>query len=272
VEREALRQFEALAADHWWFRGRRAVFAQLLGAHLGQTRVRRALDVGCGAGSFVPVLRRFSDEVHGIDVALPDAPFAALGSRARASADRLPFADESFDLVCLFDVLEHLDDDKRALCEAFRVLRPGGLLVASVPAYAWMYANNDRIAGHRRRYVRRGLRLLAARARLRVERLTHVNVALFPLIAPCVLALKGLERLRLFGRDPRHTNLSLPLPAWAHGLLERAFRAELALSSRFDLPFGHSLLLIARRPQAGLARRASRTRSRLAGVLRRAAA
>src|SRR6185503_4599719 len=143
-------------------------------------------------------------------------PPALPGRVARASAEQLPFAGGTFDLVCLFDVLEHLDDDKKALGEAFRVLRPGGLVVASVPAYGWLYANNDRIAGHRRRYVRRGLRLLAARAKLRVERLTHVNVALFPLIAPCVLALKGLERLRLLGRDPRHTNLSLPMPAFAH--------------------------------------------------------
>jgi SAM-dependent methyltransferase len=270
MQREAVQQFEALSATHWWFRGRRAVFARLLGAHVGRTHLRRALDVGCGTGSFAPVLRGFCDEVHGVDLLPPPALPGTGGPLARASAEHLPFADQTFDLVSLFDVLEHLDDDKQALIEAFRVLRPGGLLVASVPAYGWLYANNDRIAGHRRRYARRGLRLLAARAKLRVERLTHVNVALFPLIAPCVLALKGLERLRLFGRDPRHTNLSLRMPAFAHRLLERAFRAELALSSRFDLPFGHSLFLIARRPQAGLARRARRTRSRLAGVLRRA--
>ncbi len=271
MEREAQEQFETLSATHWWFRGRRAVFAHLVGAHVGHTRLRRALDVGCGSGSFAPVLRGFCEEVHGVDLLPPPALPARDGSCTRASAEHLPFADETFDLVCLFDVLEHVDDDKQALSEAFRVLRPGGLVVASVPAYGWLYANNDRIAGHRRRYVRRSLRLLAARARLRVERLTHVNVALFPLIAPCVLALKGLERLRVLGRDPRHTNLSLAMPRFAHRLLERAFRAELLLSSRFDLPFGHSLFMIARRPQAGLAQRGKRTRSRLAGVLRRAA-
>jgi len=270
----AFRQIQDLERDHWWFRGRRRVYTSILEAHLGHARPLRVLDVGCGAGGFIESLATLADEVHAVDVEpaiLGRASERSLTSCTRGAAEALPYRDGSFDVVCLFDVIEHVDDDRAALREAFRVVRPGGLVVASVPAYPWLYANNDRVAGHRRRYTRGSLRLLAARSRLRIERLTHTNVVLLPLIAPAVLALRALESLHLFGSGSQHTNLSLPLPRFAHRVLEHAFTAELALSSRFDLPFGHSIVMIARRPQTSFGVRARRVRSKLAGRLRRAA-
>lgn len=251
-----------------WSRGRHAVLAHLLGAHVGHARLRRVLDVTCGTSGFDAFLREIADDVEEVDVELPRRdPFCP----TRAALHRLPFPDATFDMVCMIDVLEHLDDDKRAVCEAFRVLRPGGLLCASVPAGTWLEVHHLRGAS-RRRYSPRGLRLLIARARLRVERLTHTDVALAPLLMPLMLARRWLARLRILRAAPRDPRRRWPLPDWFHSILERAACAELTLASRFDLPLGDSLMLIARRPQAALARRARRTRSRLAGVLRRRAA
>jgi SAM-dependent methyltransferase len=270
----APRQTWNLERDHWWFRGRRRVYTSLLEAHLGHARPLRILDVGCGAGGFLESLATLADEVHAIDVEPADlgrASLRGLGTCARGAAEALPYRDATFDVVCLFDVIEHVDDDRAVLREAFRVVRPGGLVVASAPAYPWLHSDDDRVAGHCRRYTRGSLRLLAARARLRIERLTHTNVALFPLIAPAVLALRAVESLRVFGSRSARTNFGLPLPRLAHRAFERIFAAELGLSSRFDLPFGHSILMIARRPQTSFGVRARRVRSKLAGRLRRAA-
>lgn len=249
MEALALRQFERLERDHWWFRGRRKVYLGLLRHLLGCARPHRALDVGAGPGGFAAGLAELCDELVVLD---PD-PLALSGCRRRAAralradAARLPFADSSFGLVCLFDVLEHLDDDCLALREARRVLRPGGLLFASVPAWPFLYAQNDRIAHHRRRYTRSALAATTRAAGLEVVRNTHTNVLLFPLIVPAVLAAKGWEAVR-GQRASGRTNLSWPLPAAGHELCYRVFAAELPLVRRFDLPAGHSIVLGARRP------------------------
>ena len=250
----AHRQFRELERDHWWFRGRRRVYLGLLRHHLGGTRPRRILDVGAGAGGFLPGLAELGEEVAAVDL----DPAAASrchrrgpGAGLAADGQRLPFRDGSFDLVCLFDVLEHLDDDRAALGEAARVLRPGGLCFLSVPAHPFLYAANDRISGHRRRYTRDRVRQRIAECGLQLERCTGSNCLLFPLIAPAVLAARVVEAAaRGLGREAGYTNLSWPLPRPGHALLYRAFAAELPLARRFDLPLGHSIAAIARRPGA----------------------
>lgn len=271
MEREALDQFARLSQDHWWFRGRRAVYGAILAAHRGfAPKLECALDLGGGAGSMRPLLEAVADRVVALD---RDQGLLEAAGRASVQGDiaRLPFADASFDLVAAFDVLEHMPDEGAALREIERVLRPGGLLVASVPAHAWLYANNDRVAGHLRRYSRDSFVRTLASSRLRVEHATHANMLLFPLIAPAVLGLKALEACRLLGRDPRHTNLSLPLPRFAHRALEMAFRAELALQLRGGAPFGHSLFAIARRTQKSCVLRRVKARRAEEQVLPRAA-
>lgn len=95
----------------------------------------RILDVGCGLGLYVQRFRAFGDDVHGVDV---DAAKVGQASRTLpniqvASAEQLPYAEGTFDLVLLHEVLEHLEDDLAAVCEAHRVLRPRGRLVVFAP-------------------------------------------------------------------------------------------------------------------------------------------
>ncbi|HZM00468.1 MAG TPA: methyltransferase domain-containing protein, partial [Planctomycetota bacterium] len=220
----AFRQFAALEDRHWWFVGRRRLYPALLAAVLERDLGRppaglSVVDVGCGVGGFLAPLRRFG-AVLGLE---PDEGALAwcrqrgFARTAVASSAALPLADSSQDLLCLWDVLEHTPDDRAALVEARRCLRPGGHLALSVPAYPWLYSNNDRVARHYRRYTRPALRARLAEAGFELRKATYVNVALAPAIVPAVLLIKLKERL-IARADDATTNLSWPLPRPLHAL------------------------------------------------------
>lgn len=251
MEPVAYRQFRNLEEEHWWFRGRRTVYLGLLRHHLARAKPRRVLDLGCGVGGFLAGLTELGGSVVATDMDRESLRYCWERGFRRAVVSNgyaLPFADGSFELVCLFDALEHIPDEARALDEVVRVLAPGGRAVLSVPAYPFLFANNDRIARHCRRYTRGTLRRSLERAGLAVERNTHTNVLLFPVILPTVLLIKAWESLRQRAPDPERTNLSFPLPRTLQGALAGLFAAELPFTRRFDWPLGHSILAIARKP------------------------
>lgn len=251
MDQKAYEQFLGLERDHWWFRGRRAVYLGLLEHHLDGQRPRRVLDLGCGNGGFLEGLDRIGDHVFPSDISLESLVTCAqrgFPDSAVSSGYALPFADASFDLVCMFDAIEHIEDDERAMREVARVLRPGGHILVSVPAYQFLYANNDRVAQHFRRYTRPRLAGVFEQAGLVVERNSHANIFLFPVILPAVLAIKLLEKVLKKDASSDHTNLSWPIPQFVHDLCFRLFAAELPFTKRFNWPVGHSITAIARRP------------------------
>ena len=248
MEETAYRQFIELEEKHFWFVGRRRIFFYLLDRELPATGELRVLDVGCGAGGMLGPLGRYG-EVAGVDTS---AELVALCRRRGvehaevASAYELPAAAGSLDLITLFDTIEHVPDDERVLRECRRALAPGGLLFLSTPAYQFLYANNDRVAHHVRRYTARELRRKLAAAGLRPTKVTYFNTLMFPLILPLVLVKKVHERLF----DPgERTNLSHPVPPTVNRLLAATMGSERHLLTRFSLPFGHSLIALARAPE-----------------------
>ncbi|MCP3916725.1 MAG: methyltransferase domain-containing protein [bacterium] len=265
----AYRQLLELEAEHWWFRGRRAVCMALIEDVLAGTDAPRILDVGAGSGGFLAPLARLGTVTH---TEWDPAMLAACRERGfargvRAGGEALPFADASFDLVTLFDVLEHIERDAAALAEVSRVLRPGGHVFVHVPAHPWLYAENDRVSGHHRRYARPALRKLFTGAGFELGHDTHTNVALFGVIAPLVLGLKAVERV---GLARGHTNLSLRLPRRVHDALAAVFRAESRLGQRRRWPLGHSLAALGRKPLESPARLLERDGNGVGEVGRRA--
>jgi SAM-dependent methyltransferase len=226
-------------ARHWYFRGRLAVIHGALRRVLPRRRLR-LVDIGCGTGA---VLRKLADfgEAVGIEaseVLLATARAAGLDARKGALPDDLPIAAGWADVVLLLDVIEHLDDDAAALRAAGRLLTAHGVLVVTVPAYPWLWSGHDLVLGHRRRYVAGPLRRLIEGAGYRVERLTYFNTVLFPAIA-------GRRLYKRLRGDESH---DLRRPGRAlNGLLERLFALERHVVPTPTLPFGTSLLVVARR-------------------------
>jgi SAM-dependent methyltransferase len=235
---------------HWWFVGRREILLRVLRERLGGfDGARDLLDVGCGTGTMVGHLRRFG-RAQGIDA----DPAAVEFSHRRGVTEvkhvppgPLPFEDGSFDVVTALDVLEHIPDDRAALADMVRVLRPGGTLMLTVPAYEFLWGPQDEISHHERRYVKRGLRARLRGAGVRIDRLTYFNTLLFPGIAAVRVLRPGRDGDRGEARsDFEMTNAD----GVANRVLSRVFAAEAPLVARRDLPFGVSLLALATKAPA----------------------
>ena len=176
-----IRKLAELEDTHWWYRERRHLLArQIHGMTAG-----RAVDVGAAAGGNTRVLRE-----HGWDsIALEYSADGAGIARARglpvlrADALALPFPDSSLDLVVAFDVLEHIDDDDRAVQEFRRVLRRGATALVAVPADPRLWSAHDVAVGHVRRYTRGSLVPLLERNGLDVDTIESWNVLLRPVVA-----------------------------------------------------------------------------------------
>ena len=227
---------------HWWFLGRRAVILAEMARRLPASGVRLA-ELGCGSGGMLEALGRFGTAVGvEMDPALrARARERGLDVRAGAWPDAIPLEPGRWDAVCLFDVLEHLDDEAGALAACRRLLAPGGRLFVTVPAYAWLWSRHDELLGHRRRYTARALRVVAERTGFAVERLTYFNT----LLAPPIMAVR-LARAAL--RRPGH-DLDRPAPP-VNRALAACFSAEARLLRWVSPPFGISILLAARLPES----------------------
>jgi SAM-dependent methyltransferase len=268
VDNVAYDQFEQLEREHWWLRGRRSLFFDLLDHRLPRQGQLRTLDVGCGFGGMIRELERYGPAA-GVDI-FPDAieycRRRGIEDVREASAYELPWPDQSFDAVTFFDCIEHLDDDVAALRESHRVLRPGGHVVVTVPAYNFLYANNDRVVHHKRRYTLHELRRKLDSSGFDLRKGTYYNSILFPLILPAVLLKKLRERLRPIQGDAT-TNLTHPVPKPLNEALFRVFSLERFVLRRLSFPVGHSIFALAvTKPEAPRWRRSSpQSGSRLAG-------
>jgi SAM-dependent methyltransferase len=248
VEETANKQFVELERTHFWFVGRRRIFFHLLDRELAGRGPIRILDVGCGAGGMLEPLARYG-RVTGVDMSPELVEFChgrGFEDVVVGDAYALPAEDSSVDLITLFDTIEHVPDDARALREVERALAPGGLVFISTPAYQFLYANNDRVAHHERRYTARRLRRRLSDAGLKPVQVTYFNTLLFPAILPAVLAKKVQERLV----DPGDkTNLSHAMNPALNRALAATMSSERHLLERFSMPFGHSIIAIARSSQ-----------------------
>jgi len=235
-------QMERVQREHFWFRARAEIVLALLEPRLAPGM--RVLDAGCGTGLLLSRLPA-GVALAGLDAserALEHARHRLDARRADLRRGALPadpaFPPASFDWILLTDVLEHLDDDSASLAVLRGLLKPGGRLLLTVPAFRWLWTKHDEEHGHRRRYVRRELAARLAGAGLAVEKLTYYNALLLPL----VLAARWAKRLT--GRDG--DDMETPAPA-VNALLHRIFALERRWLRRRGFPAGVSLLAIARR-------------------------
>lgn len=162
---------------HFWFAARNRVILSTLRRVAGPLEGKRLLDVGCGSGLVLAMLERAGLQVAGLDMhrePLVRARARVRGPLFHSDAVTLPFFDD-FDLVGLFDVIEHAEDDGAVLAQARAVLRPGGHVAVTVPAGAHLWSRYDEVSGHKRRYDRQGLAGALQRGGFRTRLVAYFN-------------------------------------------------------------------------------------------------
>jgi SAM-dependent methyltransferase len=234
-----------LEGTHWWFVGRRRILSMFIEQALAGTQYAqkahtpRILDVGCGTGANIEMLRQYG-EVNGVDISEEALAFC----RARGidkvklgAAEELPYEDQSFDLVTALDVVEHLDNDTAGLKEMRRVLKPGGRLVIFVPAFMFLWGVQDDISNHRRRYTLQQLCKVVSGAGFKINRATYINITFF---APILLGRLLMRATGLRPESENNINISI-----LNNLFGKILGAESFWLKRRNFPFGVSALCIA---------------------------
>ena len=235
-------QMRSLEERHWWFAGRRKIVGEIL-TSLDLPEHARILDAGCGTGGNLQFLSQFGDTTG---VELDDGAAALARERGTwpvlkgSLPDGMPFAEQQFDLIVLLDVLEHIDDDGASLRALAALLAPRGYLVLTVPAFPFLWSPHDEEHHHKRRYRAAGLREVIENTGLRLSYLSHFNTWLFPLVAAIRLVRKVFPANEV-GRD-----VEMPGSA-ANSMLYAVFGSERYWIGKLAMPFGVSLLAVARK-------------------------
>lgn len=240
---EYQRMFD-LEDRHWWFQSRLRLVGRILRAEQPARedgRPLRLLDLGCGTGMFLE--REGADRMTvGLDLSRRALSFTrrrGIERLACGDSQAIPLASGAFDVVTAFDLIEHVDSDASLVSEVHRVLRPGGILLATVPAHPMLWGAHDRALHHKRRYVWRQFDALFAPDLWISRRMTYSFAAIFP-IAFVVRMLHRLVPERGQPRADTHmTNelLNRLLIGWHN-------RVETPWIERFGSPLGLSLLTV----------------------------
>lgn len=246
MERSAYAEMAAIDENHWWYRARRRIVADLITKRIlphmatSQSHSARPIiaEIGCGTGSNLPVLARFGT----LTAIEPDGEaraYAATRAEARVLEGRLPdglpLEDKSLDLAVMLDVLEHVDDDVAALKAVASKLKPGARYLLTVPALPSLWSPHDEEHHHKRRYTASSLRHVIEAAGLKIAFISYFNTLLFPMIA----AVRWMKNLT----GSKAVDTGMPSDG-LNRLLESVFAFERHLIGRVPFPVGVSLVVI----------------------------
>ncbi|MDN5926755.1 MAG: class I SAM-dependent methyltransferase [Hyphomicrobiales bacterium] len=242
MELEAYRNMAATEDDHWWFCGRRAIVEAVVRAFRLPSDIK-ILEIGAGTGGNLKMLEQF-----GSVTAVEMSDLARLIAREKTGRDflsghlpdNIPVPPRSCDLICLFDVLEHVAEDETSLMTIGELLKPGGRIVLTVPAHQWLWSTHDVGLRHMRRYSRGLLRERVENAGYVLEKLTYMNTTLFPLAMLVRLA----DRIRKAEWPSGHAIPPQPI----NSAMKAMFSAERHVLKNRALPFGVSLLAVFGKP------------------------
>jgi SAM-dependent methyltransferase len=238
MDRAVYERMNELETRHWWFVSRRKVIAALIDKTVQDQTDFAILEAGCGSGGNLLTLARYGQvdafeydataRQHAVEKTRMDVRFGAL-------PDEVPFDDRLYDLIGLFDVLEHVDADVASLATLRERLSDRGVILITVPAFPWLWSQHDERHHHMRRYTRSSLEEVAKKAGLKVRYASYFNFFLFPV----AIAMRILKRLS----GSNSPDDEMPRP-FVNTILTSIFSFERHLIGRIRLPVGLSLAVV----------------------------
>ncbi|MEI6604268.1 MAG: class I SAM-dependent methyltransferase [Verrucomicrobiota bacterium] len=200
MDRQYYKEYYALERSHWWFLGRLIIIKNLINKQILKTRPRnlKILNIGVATGATSIMLKSFGD-VTSVEYDNDCCEFLMENAGIDAicaSMTNLPFDNNSFDLVCAFDVVEHIEDDSKAILELKRVLKHQGSYFLTVPAFTFLWSHHDVVNHHFRRYSQSDL----------IQKLNQVKLEVSYKTFFCFFTFLPVATLRLLQRIfPRKT-------------------------------------------------------------------
>lgn len=252
MEKQYYEEYYTLERTNWWFKVRNNILMERIAILAGGRTDLQILNIGAGTGRTTELLQVFGKvtsieyDEYCVAFTRDKLPFEV----QQGSILDLPFADASFDLVCAFDVIEHVEDDARAVREMKRVCRTGGHVAVSVPAFQFLWSHHDVINHHHRRYTLAGLRRVFEENHVpnrpsgEIIYHTYFNTLLFPPVAAFRLVAEWLPK-KLIRKGTGADNHVVPEGSPVNRLLEGIFDVERPLlRSGLKFPFGVSVMLV----------------------------
>ena len=219
---------------HWWFIGRRFIIDIFL-KKLSLKKNAEILDIGSGTGSNINLLSKYGQLsimepnyiAHGY---LKKKYFDIDKLKVGSCPEHLEYS-KKFDLVSLFDVLEHIEEDALTLDKIYNILNLNGYIIITVPAYQWLWSDHDIRLMHKRRYNLTQIKKIIPK-NLKIEQATYFNTLLFPLAV--------IERIikKTFKTKDKSDNFFINF------ILKFIFKLERKLLNFINFPYGLSILIV----------------------------
>ncbi|MEO8772232.1 MAG: class I SAM-dependent methyltransferase [Ferruginibacter sp.] len=244
MNKEYVQQYAKLEREHWWFLVRQKIILQFLKKYISPgDQQLQVLNIGAAGGGSSEFLKTF-----GTVVSVETEPLFIDYLRKQnfniteASISHLPFKDNSFDLVCAFDVIEHVEDDANAMKEMERVCKKDGNVCITVPACKSLWSQHDVVNGHYRRYKKNDLQSLFEKTiQLKPIETTYFNSLLF---LPILITRKMSNQFRKNKKETESDFTYFKTPALGNSVLKKIFGLELPLMKLFHFPIGASLIAL----------------------------
>lgn len=228
-----------LEESHWWHISKRTIASKLILRFKRGSKLK-ILDIGCGTGKNVEEFSAIG-ETWGVDNSNEALKFCRnhrkLINIKKGDAQKLDFKNETFDVVTLLDVLEHVDEEK-TLREISRVLKANGILIITVPAYQWMWSKWDEVLHHKRRYTSRRLKNTLEGSGFKVLKTSYLYSFL---LLPVFIVRKIKER---FQSDNYSSDFKLSSKI-VNTLLLTLAQTEQQIALKLGIPFGLSIVVVA---------------------------
>lgn len=249
MDKAYYKQYYDFERSHWWFLARAEILESFVN-EFGKSGLS-ILDAGTGTGANSVWLSNYG-EVTSMEFDQDCIDYSHSKNNLKyvqGSLLELPFADDSFDLVCAFDVIEHIDDHELAVSEMKRVCKPGGSILVTVPAFQHLWSEHDVINHHFRRYTKKSLNALFEKLKGEIIFSSYFNFRLYPL----VLLARTIGRLfsNSTKNNPPKSDFDKFKPGLTNNLLRKVFSGEKnQIQKRNSFPFGVSLILEWRKNQS----------------------
>jgi len=227
---------------HWWHKAKRIIVTSLIRAH-APTNNPVILDVGCGTGKNLEEFKSLG-RVVGIDLSQTAVDYCkkrGINSVVRGSVEKLPFSANKIDIVTALDVIEHVDEQK-SLSEVARVLKPGGVLICTVPAFTWLWSEWDVALHHKKRYTSSETISVIEKNGMKVVRWTY----LYSFLVVPVFFIRNIKKI-FRNKSQEYTsdfNLNNPI---INSVLFLLARLEHLIITMYHIPFGTSVLCVAKK-------------------------